>query len=125
MLLIKALSRTDSNLTINVYTVLLLTPLLFVPSLLVWQTPTILDLFWLTVVAALMVGGHMAMTQALTEAEMITVLPVEFAQLLWASGLGYILFSETLDFWTLVGGILIFSGSTYAGYFESGQAVEL
>jgi len=125
MLLIKALSRTDSNLTINVYTVLLLTPLLFVPSLLVWQTPTILDLFWLTVVAALMVGGHMAMTQALTEAEMITVLPVEFAQLLWASGLGYILFSETLDFWTLVGGILIFSGSTYAGYFENGQAVEL
>ncbi len=114
LLIIKLLSKTDSALTINAYTVLLLTPLLLGPALLVWQTPTIIDLICLGFVAALMVGGHLAMTQAFVEADMTTVLPVEFVQLLWASGLGLLLFSETPEPWIFVGGLLIFSGSVYA-----------
>ena len=118
LLITKLLSEIDSTLTINVYTVLLLTPLLLGPALLVWQTPTLLDLIWLVLVAALMVGGHIAMTQAFVEADMATVLPVEFVQLLWATGLGFLLFSETPEAWVFVGGLLIFSGSVYAAYQE-------
>lgn len=122
LLLIKLLSQTDSTLTINAYTVLLLTPLLLVPALLVWQPLTIIDLIWLVFVATLMMGGHVAMTQALVEAEMTTVLPVEFVQLLWASGLGFLLFSETPDLWVCLGGLLIFSGSVYAASQEHRSA---
>jgi len=122
LLIIKILAQTDSNLSINAYTVLLLTPLLLIPALLVWQIPTTIDLIGFTLIAALMVGGHTAMTQAFVEAEMVTVLPVEFVQLLWASGLGFLLFSEVPNLWTVVGGLLIFGGSTYAAYQENSSA---
>ncbi len=89
------------------------------PTLLVWQTPTVIELLWLTLVAILMVGGHSAMTQALVEADLVTVLPVEFVQLRWASGLGFLLFSETPSAWTWLGGLLIFSGSLYAAQSEN------
>ena len=62
------------------------------------------DFLWLVFVAALMLGGHFAMTQAFVEADLSTVLPVEFVQLLWASGLGFLLFSESPDLWVFVGG---------------------
>lgn len=123
LLLIKLLAQTDSNLTINAYTVLLLTPLLLLPALLVWQTPTLVNFLWLILVAALMTGGHTAMTQAFVESELTTVLPVEFVQLLWASGLGFLLFAELPDLWVLVGGLLIFSG-TMAAATQEQQSVQ-
>jgi len=122
LLLIKVLAQTDSNLTINAYTVLLMTPLLLVPALLVWQVPTLIDLIWLSFVAALMVSGHTAMTQAFVDADLTTVLPVEFVQILWASGLGFLLFAEQLDLWVLVGGLIIFSGTTTTAAMQGSQS---
>jgi len=124
LLLVKILTKTDSNLTINAYTVLLLTPLTLIPALWVWQWPTLQQYFWLAVVAVLMVAGQVAYTQAFEEADLTTVLPVEFAQLLWASLLGFLIFSEVPNVWTWIGGLIIFAGSTYTAYAESANFPE-
>ncbi len=118
LLLMKTLSQTESSLTINAYTLLLLTPLTLGPALLVWQVPTVLELLGLVGVAGLMVVGQLAITQAFAEADVTAVLPVDFAQLIWASTFGFVLFNEVPEVWTLVGGLLIFAGSAYAAYAE-------
>jgi len=119
LLMLKVLAKTDSSLTSNLYTVLLLTPLTLIPALWVWQVPTVLELLLLGTISLLMVGGQMAVAEALRVGDATAILPVDFAQLIWASSLGYLLFAEVPDLWVWVGGILIFAGSLYAAYAES------
>lgn len=110
VLLLKVLSRTDSSLTIIAYNALLLTPLTFIPALWVWTVPTLGELALLAVAAALGLVGQICMFQALEQADATTVLPADFAQFVWASALGFVLFQEVPDLWTWLGGLLIFAG---------------
>lgn len=110
LLLLKQLSKTDSSMTSNAYTVLFLTALTLIPALLVWQIPTLLELLGIAAVAALMVCGQMAVGEAFVNGDATAVLPVDFAQLIWSSTLGFLLFSEVPDLWVIIGGLLIFTG---------------
>jgi drug/metabolite transporter (DMT)-like permease len=118
LLLLKVLSRTDSSRTSITYNALLLTPLTLVPALAVWTAPTLGELAILALIAGLAIAGQACMANALEKADATAVLPADFAQLLWASGLGYLLFREVPDLWTWLGALLIFAGVLYAAYGE-------
>lgn len=118
LLLLKVLSRTDSSHTSIAYNALLLTPLTLVPALAVWTAPTLGELAILALIAGLAIIGQACMANALEKADATAVLPADFAQLLWASGLGYLLFREVPDLWTWLGALLIFAGVLYAAYGE-------
>lgn len=119
MLVIKVLSRTDSSITITLYMALFLTPLSLLPALFVWRAPSLAELLLLAAIGALANLGHLAMAQAFHEAEATVVLPFDFTRLIWASVLGYLLFAETPDPWTWVGGVIIFASTTYIAFRES------
>lgn len=119
MLVIKVLSRTDSSVTITLYMALFLTPLSLLPALFVWRAPSLAELLLLAAIGALANLGHLAMAQAFHEAEATVVLPFDFTRLIWASVLGYLLFAETPDPWTWVGGVIIFASTTYIAFRES------
>ncbi len=118
LLIVKLLSDTDSNLGINAYNLLLVAPLTLIPALLVWQVPTLIEVLLLVAISGFMVGGHLALAEAFATADVTAVLPMDFAQLIWASSLGFLLFGEVPDLWVLLGGLLIFAGSTYAAFAE-------
>ncbi len=125
LLLLKQLSKTDSSMTSNAYTVLFLTALTLIPALLVWQMPTLLELIGMAAIAAFMVGGQMAVGEAFVNGDATAVLPVDFAQLIWSSTLGFLLFAEVPDLWVIIGGLLIFAGSLYSAYSENLESEEL
>ena len=118
MIVTKALSRTDSSVTITVYATTIMTPLLLFAALPVWQTPTLHQLGWLVGVGALATLHNLCVAQAFKEADVTAVLQMDFTKLIWAAIIGYAAFAEVPNAWTWVGGIVIFSAATYIAYRE-------
>jgi len=119
LLVIKVLGRTDSSVTITAYMALFLTPLSLLPALFVWRTPSLVELLVLAAIGAIANLGHLAMAQSFKEAEATVVLPFDFTRLIWASVIGYLLFTEVPDLWTWAGGSIIFASTTYIAVRES------
>ena len=118
MIMAKILVRTESSLTITLYTALFAVPVTFAAMLPFWQTPTLVQLAWFVVIGALGSLGHLCLAQALKEAEITAILPIAFTRLIWASIIGYVVFAEVPDLWIWVGGVMIFSAATYIAFRE-------
>ena len=92
--------------------------LLLVPALLVWRTPTLVELGWLFATAGFATAGHLTLTQAFRAAEITVTQPVAFLQLVWATLLGYYAFGETPDIFTWIGAAVIVASATYIAHRE-------
>ena len=122
MLFIKVLARTDSPLTIVVYLYVFNVIYSAVPAALVWETPSLTHVVWLVVIGVLSSVGHLAIAQAFREAEATAVVPADFTRLAWAAMLGYVVFSEIPDVWTIVGALVIFASTTLLAYLEARES---
>lgn len=119
LLVIKALARTDSSVTITSYMALLMTPLSLLPALFVWAWPSGGQWAVLVVVGVVGTLAQMAMAQAFRMTDATVVLPLDFAKLIWGAGIGFMIFGEVPDVWTWIGGATIFAGATYLAVRES------
>jgi drug/metabolite transporter (DMT)-like permease len=119
MTCIKSLSRTDSSVAIVFYAAFLQLPIAFVLTLFVWQMPTPAQFGLTFVIAIIGTLAQLSITQAFREADATVVLPMDFTKLIWASLLGYLLFSELPDIWAWIGGAVVFSGVLWVGYSEA------
>ncbi len=119
LIFVKKLSAVDSSLTIIFYHLLFMTPVFFVLSLFYWQTVNLhqLGIFALMGVAGLL--SHWCITQSLKLSDTTFVMPLQFTKLIWASMIGLLLFAEKPDFWTWMGGIIIFISVVYITYREA------
>ena len=113
MTIIKFLSKTESSITLTVYMGLFMAPLSLVPAIFFWTWPGLEDLFYLFLVGFFGAAGHLALAGAFKSGDTGAVLPLDFLRLIWASILGYIIFSELPDNWTWVGVAIIFASATY------------
>jgi len=125
MLFMKVLSRTEKPITIVVY--LYVFSILFssVPTIFAWVTPTPTQLALFAAIGVLSSVGHMAIAQAFKEGEASAIVPADFTRLAWAAFLGYAVFDEVPDIWTIVGAIVIFASTTLIAYRESRSKISL
>ncbi len=107
MTFVKVLSRTDSSVTITSYTVILYAPAALLASLFVWQWPSWQMLGWLALVGIAATGSHLLFTQALREADVNVVMPIDFLRLIWVALIGYFFFAEIPTLFTWLGGLVI------------------
>ena len=84
----------------------------------VWIPPSYTDIGWLALVAVIATLGHFTMTKALSAAPLAVTQPVTFLQLVWATLLGYFVFSEEVDVWVLTGGGIIIASVSFISYRE-------
>jgi len=119
MLFIKVLARTDSPLTIVAYLYVFNVIYSAVPAALVWETPDLTHVVWLVVIGLLSSVGHLAIAQAFKEGDATAVVPADFTRLAWAALLGYVVFSEIPDLWTIAGALVIFASTTLLAYLEA------
>lgn len=85
----------------------------------VWITPNAHELMILAAVAVFATAGHYTMTLAFAAAPVTVTQPVTFLQLVWATMLGAIVFSEAVDIWVVVGGFVILSSVTFITWREA------
>ena len=88
-------------------------------ALSVWVTPTGHELLLLAGVAAFATAGHYTMTLAFAAAPVTVTQPVTFLQLVWATALGAIAFSEPVDIWVVLGGFVVLASVTFITWREA------
>jgi drug/metabolite transporter (DMT)-like permease len=115
----RVLAAHDSSQTTMVYSglagVVLMTPLL--PF--VWTTPAT-PLAWFLVVAIGVFGavGHWLLILAHARAPAPILSPFIYTQIVWMLALGYVLFGDWPDHWTLAGSSIVIASGLYLIYRE-------
>lgn len=87
-------------------------------AILQWQTPTVEEMLWLALTAALATAGHFTLTKAFQAAPITVTQPLGFLQLVWAALLGMLLFDEALDPFVFIGGAVVVGAATYISHRE-------
>jgi drug/metabolite transporter (DMT)-like permease len=115
---VKMLSRTESSVTITIYMSLITFPILGLFAIPDWQTPTLEQLGLLLLLGALGSLVHVCFAQALKNADVSVISPLDFCKLLWVSILGFLAFGEIPTTETWIGSVMIFGSATYIAYRE-------
>ncbi|MCW6026494.1 DMT family transporter [Stenotrophomonas sp. SRS1] len=116
---IKQLTRVDSADTVVFYTYVFWVPLSLVPALFVWVWPTGVAWVWLVATGVLGTLGQLLWTRALRLGEVSALTPISFMQLPLVSVLGWLLFNEALDRWTVIGAGIILGANAYIAHREA------
>jgi drug/metabolite transporter (DMT)-like permease len=118
----RVLSRTDAPTTTLFWTAIggLVVTSAALP--LSWTAPDALG--WALMVALGVLGcvSHWLMIEAYSEAPAAAVAPFVYTQLVWVIPVGYLLFGDFPDAWTLVGAAVIVASGLYAFYRETRRA---
>ncbi len=85
----------------------------------VWVPPTMTQVLWFLLLAAVATLGHLTMTFAFRAAPITVTQPVTFLQLFWATLLGYFVFGERVDIWVVVGGGVIIASVSFITWREA------
>ncbi len=115
----RLLAAHDSSRTTMFYTglvaALAVVPILFF----VWETPSA-PMVWLVMALFCTFGalGHWLLILAHAYAPASLLAPFFYSQLIWAVVLGFVLFREVPDLWTLIGGAIVMSSGLYLLYRE-------
>jgi drug/metabolite transporter (DMT)-like permease len=109
----KSLARTDSTPTIVFYMTMNLSIFTFIPTLFLWQTPSLEALLWLAAIAVLGTFAHLCMTQGYREGDLSAVEPANFVRLVWAAAFAFAIFGEVPAIWTWAGAVIIMVGTFY------------
>ena len=115
----KKLTNTESPGDILVMLSIFCTLALLPGALYLWQTPTLIEVFWLAMVAVFATAGHYAITRSIAAAPLTATQPYSYLQLVWALIFGYLLFDETPDLWVCVGAAVIVAAITYMTHREA------
>lgn len=118
-LLAKRLTSLESSTAIVAYLSVFVTLVLLPPALIVWRTPTLVELGWLLATASCATAGHYTLTQAFRAADITVTQPIQFLQLVWATLLGLLVFGEQPEVWTWVGGGMVVASATFIAHRES------
>ena len=119
LIIIKALSRTESSFTITFYMVAMMTPITLVAAIPFWTWPDAELLLYLMILGFAGTAGQWLMAQAMREADASAVLPLDFLKIVWAVLIGLFFFAEVPHFMTVIGGTVVFAAATYITIRES------
>ena len=115
LLMAKVATKTESSSVIvallSIFCTLTLLPL----ALVYWRPPTTEEWSLLFLTAIFATLGHYCLTRAFQSAELSALQPFSFLQLVWATLLGLVVFSEQPDLWLWLGAGLIVFSATWIG----------
>jgi drug/metabolite transporter (DMT)-like permease len=114
----KFLSRTESAAVMVAYVSILMLVLSAVPAWFYWTDPVLADTPLILGIGIFALLGQYAITRSIAVADARVVQPFDFARLITAALLGWLVFGETSDAYTWAGALVIFGASYYVIVFE-------
>ena len=117
--IVKYATRTDHPDKVVFYLMLYATPLILVPALMYWTTPTLSQGALMVGVGLLATLNQRFMSRAFAAADATAMFPFEFIRLPFAALIGWLAFSELPDIWVWIGGAVIFASSAYIAHREA------
>jgi drug/metabolite transporter (DMT)-like permease len=83
----------------------------FFPSLYVWIWPSAYAWGWIVVIAFCGTFSHYCMARAMLYADATVVVPMDFLRVPLTAAAGWLIYSERLDVFTVLGAALILTGN--------------
>ncbi|MBC9880506.1 DMT family transporter [Bradyrhizobium sp. INPA01-394B] len=111
MALVKSLTRTESPLSILFWMIVVQSVAGVVPTLFVWTWPSVDIWAWMGVIAVCGTFSHYCLASAMRYADATVVVPMDFLRVPLTATAGWLLYSERLDAWTVLGAALILCGN--------------
>lgn len=115
----KRLTDEEDTMVIVLMLSVVCTLVLLPGAILIWTTPTLFEVLWLAMTAAIATLGHYTMTRAILAAPLTVTQPIGFLQLIWATMLGIIVFGEAADPYVLIGGGIVVAAITFISHREA------
>lgn len=84
-----------------------------------WQTPTVSDLPWFTLIGLCAAAGHLLFIKAHFLAEATALAPFTYVALIFATIYGAIFFADIPDIWTLCGAAVVVGAGLFVWYREN------
>ena len=109
----RMLAGIDRPSTTVLYTFVVSTALVSLALPMVWVTPTVSQSWLFALSGVLGFAAHFSIARSLTLADASTVAPLHYVRLLWAIGIGLLVFGHLPDAWTLAGCTLIVTSGLY------------
>ena len=78
-----------------------------------WEVPSWHDIALIVIAGAIVTTSLFLLIEALRFAQASTVSPFRYVALIWAGVLGFLMFGEVPDVWTIAGGLLIVLAGIY------------
>ena len=102
--LVKSLTRTDSPLGVIFRMLVVQSAAGFFPTLYVWSWPSAAVWGWMVVIAICGTFSHYCLASALRYADATIVVPMDFLRVPLTATAGWLIYSERLDLFTVLGG---------------------
>ncbi len=87
--------------------------LLAPPAIWVWQTPVGAEWGQIGLIGIGTMTGMICFVRAFSVGKANAIGPFEYVRLIYAGLIGYLLFGESIDTWTLIGGAIIFRSTLF------------
>jgi drug/metabolite transporter (DMT)-like permease len=111
MALVKSLTRTESALAIIFWMLMVQAAAGFFPTLYFWVWPSAHAWGWLVVIAVCGTFSHYCLANAMRYADATVVVPMDFLRVPLTATAGWLIYSERLDMFTMLGAALILTGN--------------
>ncbi|QWG10958.1 DMT family transporter [Bradyrhizobium sediminis] len=109
--MVKSLTRTENTLAIIFWMLAVQSAAGFFPSIYVWIWPSAWAWGWIVVIAFCGTFSHYCMARAMLHADATVVIPMDFLRVPLSAAAGWLIYSERLDMFTVLGASLILAGN--------------
>ncbi len=113
-ILLRAVGGRDSAETTTLYSDVVGAACFSAVAPFVWNPPAPTDWLWLLAVGALGSIGHFLLSTAFQRAPASTLQPFAFSMPVWAALIGWLVFGDVPDAWTIGGGAIVIASGLYA-----------
>ena len=118
IILSKFVSKDDSPITMVTYQYTLMTIFALPLAIYFWEMPSIMSFVYVFIGAISGTILHLSLALSYKYADLSVTQPIWFSGLIFGSAFGYFMFQELPDFWTWIGGIVVFSSVLLITYKE-------
>ncbi|MBN9248958.1 MAG: DMT family transporter [Mesorhizobium sp.] len=111
MVMVKSLTRTESVVRIIFWMLVVQSVIGFIPAWMEWRNPPLALWPWIVAIAFTGMSSHFCLARALTYADATIVSPMDFLRLPLTALVGWLIYSENVDAFTIAGAALILLGN--------------
>jgi drug/metabolite transporter (DMT)-like permease len=109
--MLKSLTRTESTVAIIFWMLVIQSVAGLILTIYAWVWPSAAVWGWLAVVAFCGTFSHYCMARAMLHADATVVLPMDFLRVPLTATVGWLIYAERLDMFTVLGAALILTGN--------------
>jgi len=109
--MMKSLTRTENISAIVFWMLVVQSAAGFFPSLYVWIWPSAYAWGWIAVIAFCGTFSHYCLARAMLHADATVAVPLDFLRVPLTATVGWLIYSERLDLFTVLGATLILTGN--------------